>query len=125
KSAGPKALSRALDWVDRKTSFRPARPGDESARSFEAGLLLFTPQDLTAEEPLYDDRPYANLAYVSSSHLTHDRSSRVAYQSSLTVGALGMPWVEPLHRAVHGAFGSQEPNGYAHQISDGGEPTFR
>src|SRR5690606_4778165 len=72
-----------------------------------------------------DDRPYANLAYVSSSHLVHDPSNGVAYQSSLTLGALGMPWVERLHRTVHVAFGSREPKGYAHQISEGGEPTAR
>lgn len=86
---------------------------------------MFTPQDLDAEAPLYDDRPYANLAYLSSSRLTHDPSSRTAYQSSLTVGVLGMPLVEQLHRTVHVAFGSREPKGYDHQISDGGEPTAR
>src|SRR5690606_33649485 len=125
EAAGPRALSRALDWIDRKTSFGAAVRDGETARSFEAGVLLFTPQDLKAEEPLYDDRPYANLAYLSSSRLTHRASSPIAYQSSLTVGVLGMPWVEHLHRAVHVAFGSREPRGYAHQISEGGEPTAR
>lgn len=125
EAAGPRALSRALDWIDRKTSFGAAVRDGETARSFEAGVLLFTPQDLKAEEPLYDDRPYANLAYLSSSRLTHRASSPIAYQSSLTVGVLGMPWVEHLHRAVHGAVGSQEPRGYAHQVSAGGEPTAR
>ncbi|HEX6994145.1 MAG TPA: lipid A deacylase LpxR family protein [Gammaproteobacteria bacterium] len=125
EAAGLKPLSRALDWVDRKTGFGTASDAVESARSFEAGLLLFTPQNLDAEAPLYDDRPYANLTYLSSSRLTHDASSRTAYQSSLTVGVLGMPWVEHLHRTVHVAFGSREPKGYTHQISDGGEPTAR
>lgn len=124
-AAGPKPLSRALDWIDRKTGFGADGDDAEGARSFEVGVLLFTPQDLDAEEPLFDDRPYANLAYLSSSRLTHDPSSRTAYQSSLTVGVLGMPWVEHLHRTVHVAFGSREPKGYRHQISDGGEPTAR
>jgi hypothetical protein len=124
-AAGPRPMARALDWLDRETGFGARASLKENARSFEAGIVLFTPQDLEAEEPLYDDRPYANLTYLSSSRLEHEPSSRIAYQSSLTIGVLGMPWVEPLHGAVHAAFGSRPPRGYRHQISDGGEPTAR
>ena len=88
-AAGLKPLSRALDWIDRKTGFGAAGDTAAGARSFEVGLLLFTPQDLDAEVPLFDDRPYANLVYLSSSRLTHNPSSRTACQSSLTVGVLG------------------------------------
>jgi len=125
EAAGPKPLSTALDWIDRKSSFGASARDGETARSFEAGVLLFTPQELEAEEPLYDDRPYANLVYLSSSRLTRHPSSPIAYQSSLTIGVLGMPWVGNLHRAVHSAVGSEEPRGYAHQISEGGEPAVR
>src|SRR5690606_9127584 len=52
--AGPKPMSRALDWLDRRTGFRAGTGIRESARSFEAGIVLFTPQDLDAEAPLYD-----------------------------------------------------------------------
>ena len=124
-AAGPKPLSAALDWLDGKTGFGTEAGTTDRARSFEAGLLLFTPQDLESEAPVYDDRPYANLTYLSSSRLAQDSSGRIAYQSSFTVGVLGMPWVEHLHRSVHGAVGSQPPKGYDHQISEGGEPTLR
>lgn len=118
-------LARALDFLDARTGFGKAYADGRTLRSVEAGLVLFTPRDLAATEPLFDDRPYANLTYLSSSRLTHDPDRPVAYQSTLTVGLLGLPFVEPLHRSVHGAVGSQEPMGYEHQISDGGEPTFR
>src|SRR5690606_1289110 len=93
--------------------------------SFAVGLLLFTPHDLEAAEPLPDDRPYANLTYVTSSKLVRDPDERQAYQSSLTVGFLGLPFAEHLHRSTHDALGLDEPRGYKHQISNGGEPTFR
>lgn len=125
-AAGPKPFAKALNWLDKRTGFGPkAGPANETLRSFEAGLLLFTPRDLDAFEPLVDDRPYANLAYVSISRLTHRPGTAIAYQSSLTLGVLGLPLVEQLHRALHTGIGSRAPNGYAHQISRGGEPTAR
>lgn len=119
-------LSRPLGWLDARSGFASLfGEGGRQTHSLEAGLALFTPQDLSATEPLHDDRPYANLAYVSSSQLTVHPTKPVAHQSSMTIGLLGTPLAEQLHRGVHAAIGSQKPMGYAHQISDGGEPTFR
>lgn len=119
-------LSGPLDWLDARTGFASLfGEGGRRTHSLEAGLALFTPQDLSASEPLPDDRPYANLAYVSSSQLTQHPSKPVAHQSSMTIGLLGLPIAEQLHQRAHAAVGSQKPMGYAHQISDGGEPTFR
>jgi hypothetical protein len=117
--------SRLLDRVDRWTRFAPQRRGAlPESEALELGLLMFTPQDLRAVEPLPDDRPYANLLYVASSKLALDEPRGVALQSSLAVGFLGLPFAEQLHRGVHEIIGSAEPRGYDHQISDGGEPTF-
>ena len=118
-----KGLARALDWIDARTG---RRNDDRPIRSdsFAAGLLLFTPNELEAAEPLPDDRPFATLTYLASSKLVRE-SPRTAYQSSLTVGFLGLPLVEQLHRGTHDLLGLREPRGYPHQISDGGEPTFR
>ena len=126
-AAGPKPFARALEWIDKKSGFGAGsdRKDDETLRSFETGLLLFTPRDLDASEPLIDDRPYANLAYLSVSRLTHGPEPGIAHQSSLTIGVLGLPLVEELHRALHSGIGSRVPHGYAHQISRGGEPTAR
>src|SRR5690606_30259254 len=125
-TAGPKPLTRALEWIDRRTGFGAADDAERATvRSFETGLLLFTPQDLDARDAIADDRPYANLGYVSTSRLVHAVGDPVAHQSSLTIGVLGLPFVEQLHRQIHVALGGREPIGYAHEISKGGEPTAR
>ena len=122
----PLSLAKALAWTDARTGFeRLASRAARSGYALDLGLLLFTPQDLSAREPLFDDRPYASLAYVSASQLAHDSATETVYQSSLTLGALGLPLAETLHRGIHEAFGSAEPRGYANAISAGGEPTFR
>jgi hypothetical protein len=119
-------LQAALDRLDSALAVGPFSPsGRTEAHALEAGLLLFTPQDLAAQRPLYDDRPYASLFYVSGTQVTRDEERGVAYQSSLTLGVLGLPLAAQLHRGVHDLTGSTEPRGYDHQISDGGEPTFR
>ena len=121
---GPRWLARPLDWIDDALRVPHADAGGEHD-AFEIGLQLFTPRDLAAEEALPDDRPYANLVYASSSTLAYDEERDIVRQTTFTIGALGLPLVGDLHRALHELLRSPLPNGYAHQISDGGEPTFR
>src|SRR5215831_12278845 len=112
---GPRWLARALDWLDGALRMpRAASPAEP--RAFEIGVQLFTPRDLTAEEALPDDRPYANLLYASSSNVTRDERRNVVRQTTLTIGVLGLPIVGGLHRALHELLNSPLPNGYAHQI---------
>lgn len=120
---GPQWLADALDWTDGVLGVPRAAAGD--GRAFEIGVQIFTPDDLTAEEPLPDDRPYANLVYAASSRLAQDAAHRAVYQSTLTLGVLGLPVVGNVQRAAHDLLGNPRPGGYDHQISDGGEPTFR
>ena len=121
---GPRWLARALDWIDDALRVpRAGSPGEP--RAFEIGVQLFTPRDLTAEEALPDDRPYANLVYASSSSIARDDARDVVRQTTFTICVLGLPIIGDLHRALHELLNSPLPNGYAHQISDGGEPTFR
>ena len=121
---GPRWLAGALDWID--DALRVPSAGSPAApRAFEIGVQLFTPRDLTAEQALPDDRPYANLLYASTSSLARDEARDIVRQTTFTIGVLGLPLVGGLHRALHQLLQSPLPNGYAHQISDGGEPTFR
>lgn len=120
------SLDGPLGWVDRILGIeRYYSDGNFPGHALQTGLILFTPNDLTTSEPIQDDRPYANLIYLSSSRLSHHPSKAVAYQSTLTLGVLGLPVAEHLQSGVHRLTGGDEPNGYDHQISDGGEPTFR
>jgi hypothetical protein len=89
------------------------------------GLVLFSPDEIGRIDRSKRDRPYANLLYFSSSHYALDAEQSVMRQSTMTIGVLGTPAAEAVHRSVHKLMGSQDPRGYSHQISDGGEPTAR
>jgi hypothetical protein len=93
--------------------------------SRQIGLMAFTPQDIVASEALPDDRPYASLLFVSNGRVRVSADDRTAWSSSVTLGLLGLSLSEKLQSAIHEVVGSEKPNGYAHQISAGGEPTMR
>lgn len=116
----------ALRWVDGKIGLA-ANTGVKMTRTpaLEIGLELFTPQNLRTRTAMRDDRPYASLMYLSTSTLSHAPAARTAYQSTLTFGFLGLPLAGQIQRAVHGLVHYTLPQGYAHQISAGGEPTLR
>jgi len=119
-------LTRPLEWADGLMRFSKLRADAASeTHALDFGLRLFTPSNLEAETALPDDRPYATLAYVANSKLAVNADQRTAFQSTLTLGLLGLPIVGAAHRSLHVLIGSPLPNGYSHQISNGGEPTFR
>ena len=91
----------------------------------QIGLIAFTPTDMVSDEAQQADRPYASLLFASNGRVRVDADNRSAWSSSLTVGLLGLQLSEDLHNAVHRAVGSEEPQGYDHQISAGGELTAR
>ncbi len=118
----PLPLARPLDRIDDWLGVHAS--GTTERRALELGLRLFTPGNLRAEAALPNDRPYATLVYVAGSRLDVDAPRGVATQSSLTLGVLGLPIVGGFHRFFHHLLRSPLPGGYAHQISNGGEPTF-
>lgn len=100
-------------------------PATSVRHARQIGLIAFTPSDIVAEEAQQGDRPYASLLFASNGRVRVDTDNRAAWSSSLTVGLLGLPLSESLHNAVHRAVGGEEPQGYEHQISAGGELTAR
>ncbi len=93
--------------------------------SVETGLYGFTPKELEENTINQTDRPYASLVYLSSSHEQIDLDNNVAWNSTLTVGVLGLSWVGDLQNAAHRETASEGARGWNHQISDGGELTGR
>ncbi len=93
--------------------------------NFEFGFTLFTPTDISVPEPIPDDHPYASLFFVSNTQQTILPDQNVSYQSSLTVGLLGLEIAEDVQGLIHDLTGSDQPQGWANQISAGGEPTAR
>jgi len=120
-------LDRALRFVDRKSCDVTGIPGleEDPAHAFAAGMLVFTPRALGARNVVRGDRPYASLFFISAGRRYASPDDEVAYDTSLTVGLLGLAAAADVQRVLHDVTGSVQPKGWSHQISDGGEPTAR
>jgi len=126
--AGPPAwLDRVLGFIDRSTcpGTRFSTPGWTSAHAFAVGLLIFTPRELNAPGIVLGDRPYASEFFASAGRRYTSPTADVAYDTSLTIGVLGLPAAASVQRALHSLTGSVQPQGWSHQISAGGELTAR
>jgi hypothetical protein len=125
-------VGRALDWllgsIDGLTCPRARFQGGDDwdvGHAFASGLLIFTPKDLAARDIVSGDRPYASLFFLSAGRRYTSPEEDVAYDSTFTIGALGLPAAEAVQSALHSLTDSAHPNGWSHQISAGGEPTAR
>lgn len=118
------SLHKALKTINRTIGFKTSALV-QSAHKIEYGLFGFTPEDIQQAEINADDRPYASLVYVSSSSEFYDFSRDVSWNSSITIGLLGLNIVGKLQEEVHELTDSDQPQGWDHQISDGGELTAR
>ena len=98
--------------------------GSRRYHSQQVGLMLFTPEDITSTLPVYDDRPYASLLFVSNSALDIDPAGDSIFISRLTIGMLGLSLAADIQRVLHEVTDSDVPNGWEHQVSAGGEPAL-
>ncbi|HUN74948.1 MAG TPA: lipid A-modifier LpxR family protein [Steroidobacteraceae bacterium] len=122
-----RALEQALGFIDGVTCPRSRFENDDwdVTHAFASGLLIFTPQDLAAREVVRGDRPYASEFFVSVGRRYTSPEEDIAYDTTLTVGVLGLPAAEAVQSTLHRLTNSAHPNGWTHQISAGGEPTAR
>ena len=122
------SIDGGLNWFDRTTGFASMFDADSSSEEGHAmqfGFLLFTPEDILTSQAIHDDRPYANLIFLGNSHYSLNANQTTLYQSTLTIGLLGTGVGEALQSTIHNFTDGDDPQGYAHQISDGGELTAR
>lgn len=114
-----------LAAVDRLTGFGDFQnvDGGFARHAVEYGLVVFTPEDITQQSPIYDDRPYANFAFMANSRQVTFPDKRWLLQSALTVGVLGTDIGAEAQSLIHDATDGTEPRGWDNQISDGGEPS--
>ncbi len=96
-----------------------------SQHTIEFGLALFTPSDISIPEPISFDRPYASLFFIANAAQYIVPERKLSFQSVFTVGALGLPLADTVQSGIHNVIGSELPEGWDNQISDGGEPTAR
>lgn len=119
-SATTSPVAQPLEWIDSRLGLEKA-----TRRGVEIGLYGFTPEDIENPIANSDDRPYASLVYAST------RSERIyplagtVISSQLTLGVLGLDVVGDLQKGLHSLLEGDAPQGWRHQISDGGEPTLR
>ena len=121
----PLSLRTPLAIVDSWLGVNKLVANPRSNYSVELGLFGFTPKELERQTINETDRPYASLVYFSSSHEQIDLDKNVAWNSTLTIGALGLGWVGDLQNSAHQQTASKDARGWNHQISDGGELTGR
>jgi len=65
------------------------------------------------------------LVYAASTRTLLDRPRKTAWNSTLTIGALGLSLVGDLQDSIHDMTNSTKPLGWGNQISDGGELTAK
>jgi len=121
----PVSIDSWRGGLDRLFNFDKINRSSEylSFHSQQYGMTLFTPDDIESTAPVYDDRPYASLFFMSNTEFTVVPARDMAYVSRLTIGFLGLDMAEDIQTMLHGITGSQVPGGWQNQISSGGEPT--
>lgn len=93
--------------------------------SFEFGVTAFTPDNISTDRPLPDQHPYAGLVFVNNVRQRTLPSEGTTYKSVFSLGVLGTSIPEEAQKITHDVTGSEDPEGWENQISDGGEPTAR
>lgn len=120
-----------LERLDGMTGLEHGAAGQKTGHAVAFGNSAFTPDELRAREPIFDDRPYASLLYAASSTVVvDDRNRDAARGSKLVIGVLGLSiseWVQTkihvVNRSISGGETPYDPKGWHNQISDGGELT--
>lgn len=121
-----------FDKLVRQTAELLGMEGTESniVYSFMLGTLAYTPDDLSDTQPIYNDRPYSSLIYLSNKRVRADHENAIA--AEVLLGIIGtnlsrevQSGFHSLYRDIADSTEPVEPMGWAHQISDGGELTMR
>ncbi len=120
------SLEGVRNWLDDLLRIDKLYAGQPHVQlhSVQYGIMVFTPKDIISSAPVFDDRPYGSLWYLSNTELTVTPASNRAYLSTLTVGLLGLKATEYIQEALHSITPSDVANGWDNQISSGGEPTL-
>lgn len=106
------------DWVLNAARGLPFFPQSGTVRtSYALGQSMYTPSDITRENPPLDDRPYAGWLNGSIG-LIAETGSRLD-QLELTLGVVGpASLAEQSQKIVHQYTGSNEPRGWDTQLEN-------
>lgn len=98
---------------------------EPGSAALEFGVYGFTPEEIAEKAIDRSDRPYSSLVYLSSSQSYQQPGADSGWTTSLTLGVLGLDVFKSGQNTIHKMIGSDRAEGWDHQISNGGEPTFR
>ncbi len=112
KSTGDQwaSLHRPPDWINSGIGLNKQIDLGIKASKVEYGLFGFTPEDISHKDPQQDDRPYASLIYLSSAREGYDPARKISWQSTLTLGVMGLSIVGEIQDTVHTGFNGDLPH---------------
>lgn len=94
------------------------------------GYNAYTPDQLNTSDPIFDDRPYASILYLTNNFILSAEDNNSSVETSLTIGFLGLgigktvqTWIHQKNRENTGLETPYDPLGWHNQIADGGQPT--
>lgn len=105
-------------WALQAARILPMFPTAGTVRaSYTLGQSIYTPGDITLEDPPRDDRPYAGWLYGAIG-LMAETGSRLD-QLQVQLGVVG-PWsfADETQTLVHEIVGADKPEGWSHQIKN-------
>lgn len=125
---------KAVDLIDDRLGvIQKARSyfPDNNEYSMLVSFGAFTPDNLSNPEPETEDRPYSSIISASWFHVSSNTNGRRSLTTQLTAGIIGIhglaesvqTWIHENSRERTGKDTPVDPQGWDHQISDGGEPT--
>lgn len=106
------------EFVRNASHYLPMLAKDGKKRiSFAVGQNMYTPADITVENPNPNDRPYAGWLYGSFGIVSDTR--KTLDNVLLTIGMVGpSAQAGETQRMVHKAIDSRRPRGWDHQLHD-------
>lgn len=124
-------LSAPVEFLDRLVLSRLMPDGASTPYSFLLYGTGFTPDDLKNPDVIPDDRPYGSIVGISVRKQTVEAAEQnSAWSTELAVGVLGLGAAEEIQSRLHAYLRKKDnsltpynPEGWSHQISDGGELT--
>lgn len=129
-SSHPFSIDRPLAWINKASRVAEMLLLDDvhASRIFhtcEIGLVAFTPTEIKSKNAINNDRPYSSLIYISNAQQSVSDDAKRGLITSLSIGVLGLPIAGDIQNGIHSVIGSDEAEGWDHQISEGGELTLK
>lgn len=117
-------LQDALEYINRITTINTNGADAKTPSIVVLANSAFTPGDIRIREPIYNDRPYANLLYFGVGYWGVKDDSTII-ETQLQIGVLGTSIGREVQTFIHKrCCADRLPQGWDNQIGQGGAPTF-